>query len=110
MLSSRLSVHGEYTFSAMEMVPSQGATEDRHLTGADLCNYMEKYYDTFLKTKVNFIFNTEVLEISREQDGKWFVQTEDTQTHTTNILKFCRIIIATGVSHLSSYEVSPAPV
>ena len=110
MLSSRLSVHGEYTFSAMEMVPSQGAASDRHLTGADLCNYMEKYYDTFLKTKVNFIFNTEVLEISREQDGKWFVQTEDTQTHTTNILKFCRIIIATGVSHLSSYEVSSAPV
>jgi len=82
----------------MTMAPSQVATSKGHLTGADLRNYLEEYYDVFLKTKVEFSFNTEVLEISRQQDGKWLVRTEDKQDHMTNTLQFCRIIVATGVS------------
>jgi len=83
------------------MTPSQAAAWKGHLTGADLCNYLEEYYNVFLRTKVKFSFNTEVLEISRQQDGKWLVRTEDKQDHKTNTLQFCRIIVATGVSHLA---------
>jgi len=81
----------------MTMTPAQASKG--HLTGADLCSYLEEYYNIFLKTKVKFSFNTEVLEISRQQDGKWLVRTEDKQDRKTNTLQFYRIIVATGVSH-----------
>lgn len=91
-------VHGEYRFSAMVMPPpSETAVTGGRLSGLDLCNYMEKYYDNFLKGKVTLCFNTEVLDISRqEDDGKWLVRTENTRTHAKNNPQFSRIILATG--------------
>ncbi|KAJ3575500.1 hypothetical protein NP233_g1053 [Leucocoprinus birnbaumii] len=90
-------VHGEYRFSSMEMPPpSDAASTGGRLSGLDLCNYMESYYENFLKGKANFSFNTEVLDLSRQEDGKWLVQTENTQTHTRDNLSFFRIILATG--------------
>jgi len=83
----------------MTMTPAQVNTSKGHLTGADLCKYLEEYYNIFLKAKVKFSFNTEVLEISRQEDGKWLVRTEDKQDRKTNTLQFGRIIVATGVSH-----------
>jgi L-2-hydroxyglutarate oxidase LhgO len=102
MLNPSASVHGEYRFSAQEMSPpaeSDSVTAGAHMSGLDMCNYMERYYDRFLKGKVEFIFDTEVLDISRDASGAWLVRVEDLQAGTKDILKFHRIILATGVSH-----------
>ncbi|KXN85055.1 putative flavin-containing monooxygenase 1 [Leucoagaricus sp. SymC.cos] len=90
-------VHGEYRFSAMEMPPpSESTVTGGRLAGLDLCNYMEKYYEKYLKGKVDFNFNTEVQEISRSEDGTWLLRVKNTQTHAVETLKFSRIIVATG--------------
>lgn len=92
-------MHGEYRFSALEMPPpSESAATGGRLSGLDLCNYMEKYYETFLKDKVVLRFNTEVLDISRDQHGTWLVRTEDLETGVTKTITYSRIILATGVS------------
>ncbi|KAF9444652.1 FAD/NAD(P)-binding domain-containing protein [Macrolepiota fuliginosa MF-IS2] len=87
-------VHGEYRFSALEMPPP--TTADGRLSGLDMSNYMERFYETFLKDKVNFIFSTKVLDISRDGHGRWRVQTEHQETGATEILEYSRIILSTG--------------
>jgi dimethylaniline monooxygenase (N-oxide forming) len=81
------------------LLPTEPATAGARPSGLDMCNYIESYCDRFLKGKVEFIFNTEVLDISRNEIGEWLVRLEDLQTGTKDILKFKRIIVATGVSH-----------
>lgn len=78
--------------------PAESAATGGRLSGLDMCNYMEGYYDTFLKDKATFKFNTEVLEISRDEKGTWVVRTEDLKTGSVNTLKYSRIILSTGVS------------
>jgi hypothetical protein len=91
MLKPPASVHSEYRFSALEVPPpADSVATGAHASGLDMCNYMERYYDYFLKGKIEFTFNIEVLDIFRDANGPgrgWF------------ILK-TRIILATGVSYL----------
>ncbi|XP_006457665.1 hypothetical protein AGABI2DRAFT_213163 [Agaricus bisporus var. bisporus H97] len=90
-------VYGEYRFSTLEMSLHTGSTTaGSHISGLDMCNYMEEYYDRFLKGKVKFSFNTEVLDISRDGSGRWLVRVEDLQDGNQDTLKFSRIILATG--------------
>jgi L-2-hydroxyglutarate oxidase LhgO len=90
------SVHGEYRFSALEMPPPENGSE--RLTGLDICKYMEKFTDKFLTGKAKFHFETEVLNIDRDENGKWNVTVEDLPTKSFRTLTFSRIILATGVS------------
>ena len=94
-----ISVHGEYRFSSLEMPPPENAaTGDSHLRGLDICNYVEEFTDKFLIGKAKFYFETEVLNIERDGNGKWNVAVEDLATRSSRILTFSRIILATGVS------------
>ena len=94
-----ISVHGEYRFSPLEMPPPENAaTGDGRLRGLDICNYMEKFTDKFLVGKAKFHFETEVLNIERDENGNWNVAVEDLATRSSRILTFSRIILATGVS------------
>jgi cation diffusion facilitator CzcD-associated flavoprotein CzcO len=100
MLKPSVSVHDEYRFSAQEMSPpAESETTVARVSGLDMCNYMERYWNRFLKGKVEFTFNTEVLDVSRDEGGTWLVRVEDLLAGTKDILKFSRIILATGVSH-----------
>ena len=78
--------------------PENAATGDGRLRGLDICNYMEKFTDKFLVGKAKFQFETEVLNIERDENGNWNVAVEDLATRSSRILTFSRIILATGVS------------
>lgn len=80
--------------------PDKSAATGGRLSGLDICNYMEKYYELFVKEKATFKFNTEVVDISRDEGGTWLVRTENLQTGAKETLKYCRIILGTGVSHM----------
>lgn len=95
-----ISVHGEYRFSSLEMPPP--ATGDGRLRGLDICNYAEKFTDKFLIGKAKFHFETEVLNIERDEKGNWNVAVEDLATKSLRTLTFSRIILATGVSRTKS--------
>ena len=93
------SVHGEYRLSPLEMPPPANG---ERLSGFDLCNYMEKFADKFLVGRAKFHFQTEVLDIERDGHGKWNVAVEDLPTKSLRTLTFSRIILATGVSRIST--------
>ena len=98
------SVHGEYRFSSLEMpIPENAAATGSHLPGLDLCNYMEKFAEKFLVGKVKFHFETEVLDIERDANGKWNVEVKDLPTKSLSTLTFSRVILATGVSRTQTY-------
>jgi hypothetical protein len=78
--------------------PENSATGDGRLRGLDICNYMEKFTDKFLIDKAKFHFETEVLNIERDEDGNWNVAVEDLTSKSLRTLTFSRIILATGVS------------
>jgi dimethylaniline monooxygenase (N-oxide forming) len=92
------SVHGEYRLSPLDMPPPENGSQ--RLSGFDLCNYMEKFADKFLVDRAKFHFQTEVLNIERDEDGKWNVAVEDLPTKSLRTLTFSRIILATGVSRI----------
>ncbi|KAH9486090.1 FAD-dependent monooxygenase DEP4 [Psilocybe cubensis] len=90
-------VHGEYRFSPMPMPPPEDSEETGgHITGMGMCNYMETFYTTFLKNKVDFAFETEITTVRRMQKESWEVEVKDLQTHTVKVLSFARIVLATG--------------
>ncbi|CAA7266120.1 unnamed protein product [Cyclocybe aegerita] len=90
-------VHGEYRLSGLEMpLPENAARVGGRLSGTDMCEYMEKYSATFLEGKVKFMLQTEVLDISRNAEGKWSVRVENAQSRAREVLAFSRIILATG--------------
>ena len=83
----------------MDMAPPEDSTSDNdgRLSGRDMCNYMEKFAETFLTGKAKFQMETEVLNIERDEKGKWKVTIEDFRQGSSSILIFSRIILATGV-------------
>ncbi|PPQ71555.1 hypothetical protein CVT24_006436 [Panaeolus cyanescens] len=91
------SVHNEYRFSALPMPPPENAAESGgRLSGKDMCRYMEKFYEMFLKDKANFIFKTNVLNIHRDEPGKWRVNLKDRDSGEEREMRFARIVLATG--------------
>jgi dimethylaniline monooxygenase (N-oxide forming) len=94
------SVHGEYRLSPLEMPPPEDGSQ--RLSGFDLCKYVEKFADKFVLGRAKFHFQTEVLNIERDEDGKWNVAVEDLPTKSLRTLTFSRIILATGVSRTIS--------
>ena len=80
--------------------PDNTNAADGRLSGLDVCNYMEKFTQKFLAGKAKFHFETEVLNIERDDNGKWNVAVEDLHTKTVRTLTFSRIILATGVSRI----------
>ena len=90
------SVHGEYRLSPLAMPPPEDGSQ--RLSGFDLCKYVEKFADKFVLGRAKFHFQTEVLNIERDEDGKWNVAVEDLPTKSLRTLTFSRIILATGVS------------
>ncbi|KAF8162699.1 hypothetical protein B0H34DRAFT_650867 [Crassisporium funariophilum] len=91
------SVHGEFNFSAMEMpLPENSAESGGRLSGQDVCNYMEKFTEKYLAGKAKFIHETEVLNIERDEQGKWNVAVKDIPSGSEGVMTFSRIILSTG--------------
>ncbi|KAF9035558.1 hypothetical protein BJ165DRAFT_1533546 [Panaeolus papilionaceus] len=90
-------VHGEYRFSGLDMPPPDKANENAgRLSGMDLCNYMERFSDTFLKGKAKFVLKTSVLNIHRDAPGQWRVRTRNLVDDQAGELNFSKIVLATG--------------
>lgn len=94
------SVHGELSFSSMEMeAPPNAPKTGGRLTGEVMTKYMESFYEQFLRNRI--LFNTEVLNIKRgENNNGWIIQVEDLTKGITSDLRFAKIVLCTGVSHL----------
>ncbi|KAF9034318.1 hypothetical protein BJ165DRAFT_1512908 [Panaeolus papilionaceus] len=91
------SVHNEYRFSALAMPPPENAAESGgRLSGMDMCRYMERFYEMFLKEKAKFIFKTNVLNIHRDEPGKWKVKVQDRESQKERVMQFAKIVLATG--------------
>ncbi|KAF6749378.1 hypothetical protein DFP72DRAFT_1073202 [Ephemerocybe angulata] len=99
-------VHGEYRFSCLDMPPPErsGATGGR-LTGIAMRDYAEKFYETHLKGKAHFSFQTEVLGIERRRASPagdpnepsiWSVRVKVLLSGQVREENFARIILATG--------------
>ncbi|PPR00533.1 hypothetical protein CVT24_005507 [Panaeolus cyanescens] len=90
-------VHGEYRFSALDMPPPSQAKENAgRLSGMDLCNYMEKFSDTFLKGKAKIMFRTTVLNVHRDAPGEWRIKIQDLDSGEVGEKRFSKIVLATG--------------
>ena len=87
----------------MEMPPPQNRTIDNgdRLSGFDVCSYMENFTKNFLKDKAKFQMETEVLNIERDEKGKWRITIEDLRSGSHSVLIFSRIILSTGVRYLT---------
>ena len=70
-----------------------------HLSGEDMCAYMEKFADTFLSGKIRF--ETEILEIRRAGGSGWEVEVQDLRTGVKEVLTYARIVLCTGVGPIS---------
>ena len=83
------------------MPPPQDSNIDNgdRLSGMDICNYMENFTKKFLDGKAKFLMETEVLNIERDEKGKWKITAEDLRHGSSRVLIFSRIILATGVCH-----------
>ena len=86
------------------MPPPENSSIDNgaRLSGRDICNYMENFAKTFLIGKAKFRMETEVLNIERDEKGKWKITVEDLRHGSYSILVFSRIILSTGVRRLIS--------
>jgi len=78
--------------------PDESDESGGHLTGQELCAYMEKFYSIFLMNKVKFKFEEEIDRVRRDDDGVWEVSTSLVHSGEEKIRRFSRIILATGVS------------
>ena len=68
-----------------------------HITGMGMCEYMETFYEKFLKGKVVFKSKTEIRTVARNAAGVWNVSVEDLCSGEAQTLKFSRIVLCTGV-------------
>ncbi|TFK38878.1 hypothetical protein BDQ12DRAFT_604602 [Crucibulum laeve] len=90
-------VHGEYRFSSLEMPPPATSVETGgHITGVDMCNYMESFAEKFLNGRVTFHFETEFHNLRRDEAGTWHVKTEHLKSGRAETLEFKRIVLCTG--------------
>ncbi|KAF8699385.1 hypothetical protein AX14_000999 [Amanita brunnescens Koide BX004] len=102
------SLHGEYSFSPLSMPPPENAAKTGgRLSGQDLCNYMEKFADTFLKDKIKF--EVKVLNIRRSPSGSWNVQIRDKHDGTITVLEYSRIVLCTGGCHIPNFPKALSP-
>ena len=85
------------------MPPPLRATETGgRLSGEDMSKYMERFFDVFLQGRIRFA--TEITNIRRSEDGTWLVSTEHVLDGKTEVVKFSRIVLCTGVSAFASVE------
>ena len=70
-----------------------------HLSGEDMCAYMEKFADNFLSGKIRF--ETEILEMRRAGGSGWEVEVQDLRTGVKEVLTYARIVLCTGVGPIS---------
>jgi dimethylaniline monooxygenase (N-oxide forming) len=91
-------VHGQYRFSALDMLPPEKyAHTGGRLTGTTLSKYMETFTEKFLKDKAKFRLEVEVMNIRRNKKGMWLIKAENLRSGLEEILTFSRIILSTGV-------------
>jgi len=85
------------------MPPPQNLTIDngRRISGIDLRDYMENFTEKFLIGKAKFQMKTEVLNIERDEKGKWKITIKDLRHGSSRVLIFSRIILSTGVRCLT---------
>ena len=69
------------------------------LSGEDMCAYMEKFADTFLRGKIRF--ETEILKTRCAKDFGWEIEVQDLRTKDKEILTYARIVLCTGVRRIS---------
>ncbi|KAF9559739.1 FAD/NAD(P)-binding domain-containing protein [Agrocybe pediades] len=103
-------IHNVYRFSALEMPhPKDSSESGGHITGEGLCEYMEKFYETFLKGKVGFKFEEEIIRVRRDDSdpgGVWEVTTRRSVGDGDEVKRrFSRVVLATGVG-VSSLNLS----
>lgn len=91
------SVHGEFRFSSMPMPPPSNAEANGgRLSGDDMRAYMETFAARFVKDHVRC--NTKVFNIRRDETSMlWMVSVVDKKTGNTDVLKYSRIVLCTGV-------------
>ncbi|KAF8149495.1 hypothetical protein B0H34DRAFT_667702 [Crassisporium funariophilum] len=93
------SVHGEYSFSPMDMPqPEMSPESGDRLSGLNICDYMETFAERFLIGKAKLKYDTEVLNIDRDAKGVWKIAVKDPRTNSSSVMTFSRIILATGGS------------
>lgn len=87
---------GEYRFSHLPMPrPKNSLQIGGRLTGEVVQSYMESYEQRFLQGIT--LYGVDVLDISRNQSGEWFVKIREHDS-LTEILQFDKIVLCTGVS------------
>ncbi|OBZ73499.1 hypothetical protein A0H81_06151 [Grifola frondosa] len=103
------SVHGEYRYSALPMPPPDN--RGGRLTGDDMQKYLETFADKFLEGKIRF--EAEVVNIRRDDIGKWLISISDKKTGAQEVVTYSRIVLCTGVRigtdlilHLAQYVFS----
>ncbi|KAJ7644895.1 FAD/NAD-P-binding domain-containing protein [Roridomyces roridus] len=92
-------VHGEYRFSAHQMVvPPNAVKTGGRLSGCDMRDYMVQFADRFLAGKI--VFDTEVLNVRREAEGSegWVISARNLGTEEDTTLRFSKIVLCTGRS------------
>lgn len=82
--------------------PVDGKKTGGHITGMGMCEYMESFYEKFLKDKAVFKFKTEIRSVARNAAGVWNVSVEDLCLGKAQTLEFSRIVLCTGVGSPSS--------
>ena len=99
------SVHGQFSFSPLEMHPPSRATETGgRLSGGDMCTYFETFHRKLLEgnKEVHTLLNTRVVGIERssgKQQG-WKVRLKHISSGGEGDLKemwFRRVVVCTGV-------------
>ena len=88
---------GEYRFSHLPMPrPKNFQQIGGRLTGEVVQSYMESYEQRFLEGITHY--GVDVLDISRNQSGEWFVKIREHDSLMEEILQFDKIVLCTGVS------------
>ena len=77
--------------------PADGEKTGGHITGMGMCDYMESFYEKFLKDKAVFKFKTEIRSVARNAAGVWNVSVEDLCSGEAQTLEFSRVVLCTGV-------------
>lgn len=77
-------------------MPADAKTTGGRLTGEAMQSYFESFEQRFLRNLIRY--RVEVLDISRNQKGKWTVKIRDTEKGEEESLQYDKIVLCTGVS------------